>query len=375
MTRFIVHIGDGKCGSSAIQASLYEERARLRGMGIGYESHSPTAGNYCLVTLMGQETRGNDAEQRDLAEKQIEALAAKAADCDHIVLSNEALLQLGPDALPDVLSRISPDIERIDVVAYVRDPSSMYLSILQQTLKASYTYSAPDDYSRPIDEWLQNWRSHPAIDSVTVRLFDRGEMVGASAIADFAQVFGAITGMSDFSLPEQDQNTSLCAEQMIILQEFRHRFCHRHNKKNTPESVRLVRFFENLNRAGLPGTKPALVADANTEIRSRHAEMVRVLMDDYGVRLKATPTPDPPARAPEERNWTSVSNLLEDFSADMIARLKLFIPHFNPAILDASDTTMHAMATDFARYCAAEDGAIEQVLKGYRKQEAKVRKG
>ena len=74
MTNFIVHIGDGKCGSSAIQAALFDAQAALRDAGIGYYSHHRTSGNFCLGTLVGKSTRGNDAQQRKYALKAIDEL-------------------------------------------------------------------------------------------------------------------------------------------------------------------------------------------------------------------------------------------------------------------------------------------------------------
>jgi hypothetical protein len=148
LAKFIVHIGDGKCGSSSMQAALFDARDRLREMGLAYASHHRTSGNFCFGTLLGKNTRGNAEQQRGFALQAIKTLQSQLDHSDYIIISSEAFLTLDPEEVVEILQFITLDIERIDVIAYVRDPLGMYLSMAQQLIKSSHRFPRPDTYVR-----------------------------------------------------------------------------------------------------------------------------------------------------------------------------------------------------------------------------------
>ncbi len=149
MTKFVVHIGDGKCGSSAIQAALFDAREDLAKIGIAYDAHHRTSGNYNFGTLLGKATRGNDEHQRRWAGQVVKRLRSSAEHADYVFISSEAFLTMEPAEIVQILEMISDDIESIDTIAYVRHPLSMYLSLAQQSVKASFRFRRPDTYRRP----------------------------------------------------------------------------------------------------------------------------------------------------------------------------------------------------------------------------------
>ncbi|MFP5431524.1 MAG: hypothetical protein ACLGIM_00175, partial [Alphaproteobacteria bacterium] len=224
MAKFIVHIGDGKCGSSSMQAALFDARDRLREMGLAYASHHRTSGNFCFGTLLGKNTRGNAEQQRGFALQAIKTLQSQLDHSDYIIISSEAFLTLDPEEVVEILQFITLDIERIDVIAYVRDPLGMYLSMAQQLIKSSHRFPRPDTYVRSLDRMLDNWNSFPMISSVTVRMFDRNSLVGGNAVADFEHVVKSLTG-KDLGLEHINENSSLSTEQMVVLQDYRAQFC------------------------------------------------------------------------------------------------------------------------------------------------------
>lgn len=327
MAKFVVHIGDGKCGSSAIQAALFDARSNLKDSGLAYTSHHRTSGNFCLGTLLGRTTRGNDAHQRAFAEQTVAQLRSQLPTSDYIVISSEAFLTLGPEEVINILQMISLDIERIDVIAYVRDPLGMYLSLAQQAIKASYRFPRPDTYVRPLDRFLDQWQSFPMIDSVTVRLFDRKHLIGTNVVSDFEHVLKSITGKQAFDLEQINENTSLSTEQMVVLQDFRRQFCREVEGKAAPRSSRLIDFFATMNETGLIGTKAVLSPAAAALVAQGNADIVERLNSRHGFTM---PCPNPSADAlPQESNWAHISSILTEVRPDYVHHLKMLVPGFN----------------------------------------------
>jgi hypothetical protein len=330
LTKFVVHIGDGKCGSSAIQAALFDAQSTLKQSGLVYTSHHRTSGNYCLGTLLGKSTRGNDTHQRVFAEQVIAQLQAQLSASDYIVISSEAFLTLRPEEVVNILQMVTLDIERIDVVAYIRDPLSMYLSLAQQAIKASHRFPRPDTYVRPLDRFLDQWQSFPMIDNVIVRMFDRKQLISGNVVADFEQVLKDVTGKQSFALEHINENTSLSAEQMIVLQDYRRQFCHEIDGKTAPRSSRLIDFFTTMNETGLVGTKAALSPAAAALVAQGNADIVERLNNRFSFSMQC---PKPAAdKLPLEGNWTHISNILMEVRPEYVHHLKMLVPGFNKGL-------------------------------------------
>lgn len=357
MTKFVVHIGDGKCGSSAIQASLFDARNELMKAGVAYDSHHRPSGNYNFGTLLGKRTRGNDAHQRMLASEVIERIRSKLTDVEYVIISSEAFLTMEPEEVIQILSLISDNIESVDAVAYVRNPISMYLSFVQQSLKASFRFVKPDAYRRPVEKFVHKWNSNPNINSVTVRLFDRSALIENNAVADFEAILRRLTGRPSLSLEHLDENTSLSAEQMVILQYYRFRLHPDHNNRRSPDTSRLLEFFESMNAQGMVGTKPQLTADAAAWITHSNRETITWLNEACGMRTELLPSVE--VALPSAQEWAKVSSILEVINPKTIHHLKMMIPAFNNAI--AQGDTAKAWSS-FAKL-KIEDPARAQAVK------------
>lgn len=330
MAKFIVHIGDGKCGSSAIQAALFDARSTLRELGLAYTSHHRTSGNFCLGTLLGKATRGNDRRQREFAMQTIRQLQDQLGTSDYIIVSSEAFLTLNPEEVVEILQMISPEIERIDVIAYIRDPLGMYLSLAQQWIKASYRFPRPDTYVRALDRLLDNWDSFPMIDSLTVRRFDRSHLIGANVVADFEHVVKGLTSR-DFALEHINENTSLSTEQMVVLQEYRSKFCRAVEGKAARGSSVLIDFFTAMNETGLVGSKAVLSAPAAALVARGNAEIVERVNARHGFDMHC-PMPSAEELPEGESKWGHISSILTEVKPHYVHNFKMLVPEFNPAL-------------------------------------------
>ena len=329
MTNLIVHIGDGRCGSSAIQAALFDAQAALRDAGIGYYSHHRTSGNFCLGTLVGKSTRGNDAQQRKYALKAIDELKIISKSVDYIVISSESFLSIEPNDIIELLKSIDPAPRQVDVISYVRDPLGMYLSLAQQSIKASYRFPRPDRYIRPIDRYLASWQCHPEVNSLNVRMFDRKHLVEGNAVADFELLLRDLTGKVEIELEHINENTSLSSEQMVVLQDYRSRFCREIEGKSAAGSSRLIEMFTAMNASGLVGSKPALNERAAQLVLKGNDDIISRINHRYRLSINCPKSIEVPS---SDTDWSKISSILTPIETDYLHHLKMFIPDFNPSL-------------------------------------------
>lgn len=333
MARFIVHIGDGKCGSTAIQKALYAARGDLRAQGIIYETTTPLGAHFNLITLAGHKTRGNTAGQLEQARKTIEAIRAATGPDDVVLLSGESLFVLSPPVMIDLLGEISGRIDRLDIVAYVRPPSGMYLSLVQQVLKGHSQYTKPDAYLRRIDQYLGRWKESSEKTSLSVRLFDRSRLQGGDVVEDFAEVLRGLTGKADLQLQQTRENVSLSSEQLVVLQALRGNFLKKVDGLAHPQSNRLVSFFEAMNRGGLVGHQLRLSVDAQMVVGRRNAPVVaamNTLFPDLGMSEEVYDV-----AAVADPHWTrtdDVSAILRTTDSGIVELLTALVPLFNPQL-------------------------------------------
>lgn len=359
MTRFIVHVGDGKCGGTSIQNSLYNVREKLRGHGIIYGTSTPKNGHFSLVTLVGR-TRGSAKLAEENAQNTIEMIrkGLAAGDADTVLLSAESFFQIGPENLLTIMRKISDHIDRVDVIAYVRSPHNMYLSLVQQTLKGDSRFTPPDVYSRRIDNILDSWRCSEHIDSLTVHNFDRDMLVGGDVVTDFESILRDLTDHETLSLPPATENTSLSAEQIVVLQQFRAECLKAHDGKAHRDSQAVVAYFESLTSLGVPGSKPVLTTAALANLRRGNAAIIERMNTRFpGLELKLPEVA--PEVPPEERKGTSddrccptdstVETILARVDPRICEILRGLIPGFHPQLTqnDISDIveTLRKLAT------------------------------
>ena len=327
----MVHIGDAKCGSTAIQRALWVSRSTLRDQGVLYHSARPP-GQYDLVRLAGLSTRGDaDAalrrgeqtvsELRDMIERDRPRL---------VVISAESLFGVAPEAVQSIIHRLGGEFEQIHVLGYARCPAAMYLSLTQQRLKADHHFVAPARYHRPLAGPFRSWLDEGR-GEVEARPFDRSILIGGSVVQDFAAILGRWLG-TPVTLPDEQANVTLSAEQMIVLQRFRSDFL-ADVRGFHPQSNAVLRLFEELNREGMIGTRPALTAAAAHAVHAGNKEELRrlsSLFPDAGFdRLCRRPPRAGPIGDPD-----AVSEILEGWSPNTVADLRMLLPGYTTALFE-----------------------------------------
>lgn len=337
----VLHVGDGKCGSSSIQSALWQSSAELEAKGILYRARNRNNGHFAFVALAGATTRGNDEENRARSIENIENLRNRLSEggISCIILSAESFFKRTPSDVLRLVDMISPDIDGVDVVAYVREPAEMYVSWMQQTLKGSHLIVRPEVYHHPVDEFLLPWLSTPGVDSVTVRPFVRSLLAGGSVVQDFAMIVERLTGQP-MHLSEFAENSSLTAEQVFALQRFRSGHLKLSNGKRSNASDRLIALFQQINTLMPVGSKPKLQARWVNRIRANSASTFRDLataFPDCEILRKPFDNqsdPPPPSRAQDVRT------VIEPFD-DELARLLLGVAR-PPQVFAGGEMPDHA---------------------------------
>ncbi|OWU82248.1 hypothetical protein ATO6_22650 [Oceanicola sp. 22II-s10i] len=326
----LLHIGDGKCGSTSIQAALFDAGAELSKEGVLYHAEKRVGGQAPLATLIGVTARAENMERlRARSRETLREIGRRATEHDAAILSGEKFIRANPGDFIGMLGEVFPELETITVLAYVRDPLSMYLSVEQQRLKAS-AWFAPPTQVRDMSKALSRWRRSPRVNRMEVRAFDPQRFPEGSVVRDFETVLQGWRPGLKTRLPDIRENASVTAEQLVLLQRFRAKFFPEVTTFGR-ETEGLLLFFHDLNRGGSLLNKPTLSQDA--------ADVLTVCSTDMVRRLNATyPSLDLPVRTPEstpvERSWDRIEDVLETVDWPVVDALIALIPKWTPALSD-----------------------------------------
>lgn len=198
--RLIVHIGNGKTGTSAVQYFLGENRQALRDKGVLY---CGLAFEHCKLPDMGWSEAIKGAAFLSRPAPQIAAPLASVLDqlvthCEEngfhsAIWSNESLF-VAPDKAAQALNRIAERAE-IVLVAYIRRQDRWAVSAYKQWGIRHKTYAGP---VQPFGKWfnparcsyvslLKRWRSLVPAAKLLVRVYER---CASDVVSDFAQASG-----------------------------------------------------------------------------------------------------------------------------------------------------------------------------------------
>lgn len=277
LPEIILHIGDGKCGSTAIQSSLNSARNKLEEYGILYYPIKRNGGHFEYYRLLGKKLRtGNDsAKEKATNNLSEQASIINNGHINYVVISAEPFFMLAKPLIAKLIELLSPLGSRIHVLAYLRYPENLFISRVQQVIKADHRIPTPESYKRDFTQPFRHWASMEECVSLTANLLEPDRLIGGSVVSDFAAQLSAITGQELIGLPDRRENPSLSSEQMIVLQDFRRRFCEAEAGRFIPRSNAVLTLFNEINSEfGRVGSKPLLRPDYADLIRARHAEIM-----------------------------------------------------------------------------------------------------
>lgn len=329
----IIHIGDGKCGSSAIQNSLKAQNDELS-LNHNILYHPISNNHFQYVSLIKTRMRNNVSSAIQSSKKninEIEDIILNKTSYNYVLFSGESFFDQRPESVLSLLSNIIFKDTKIYIIAYVRDPVDHYLSKMQQRLKSNSKIKDPIHFRRDIYYSLISWQTHPRVFQMIVRPFRHNSLVKGEVVTDFSNILYKITG-SEIELVPQKSNISMSAEQMIVLQDFRREHLSNCDENKSYYSNLLIKFFKDINNIeGMVKSKPLLNSWIACSIAENHKDIVQKLDQDFpslNFFENASINPYNTRRFSNHQQKNDVRDILANFDENIINLFKYINPIF-----------------------------------------------
>ncbi|MCB1390641.1 MAG: hypothetical protein KDK12_16105 [Rhodobacteraceae bacterium] len=290
----VLHIGMSKTGSTSIQKTLTKYADRLASQGIVYPQLTRQPHHVYLVPAVLQEDEwkrefGVDTpENRARVVQSSERAWAKLADIvaeartrgDTLIISCEHIIGLRRPALLRMIERLNSLGLEIAPKAYVRSPTSHFLSASQQLLKYSAQIKPPTTELRYRIK-LNRFGDLP-VEPLNVRVFARSQLEQERVVRDFLHnsTGVAIDSLGDFEVVSD--NESLSAEGMALMQDFNQTVFPDGAPFGNALSKKVLALVGEADRA-FGNTKPRLHDHLRALLARRHASDIAWLKEMHGL--------------------------------------------------------------------------------------------
>lgn len=197
----VLHIGSGKCGSSAIQQALRLNRGALADLGVLVpdstlrpEGVLDETGHLLYLERLRTNPKATE-ELRTRWQGCREAMLAKGLHT--LIVSSESLLLHG-EGLMGALASAGESFD-VRAVAYIRRQDDFLLASWKQWwVKVEPDFSAwLDRVTGTLGDWesaLARWEAASFVDELVVRTFERARLIGGDVVPDFFQAAGIRVG-------------------------------------------------------------------------------------------------------------------------------------------------------------------------------------
>jgi hypothetical protein len=294
--RTIFHVGHAKTGTTALQATLEHSREALLRSGVLYPSNPH--GQYRNHRLFFADLykpeqvprhilKNYAVEELPAARDELVAsirreIALHRPDC--VVMSSESRFGVWSDEQRAgfLATLAEAGCLETEIVAYLRRPSSWYLSAVQQHLRASHEVKPPKmlRMADSVDQFVEDFGR----ERVHLRAFDRSVLVDGDVAADFVAAQLARHGVEPGALtrPSHD-NHSLSAESFDLARRWRSAFHPGQQNQYFPASNALNRILA-LVEAEVAPPKPR-IDPGLAELIDYCRDDVLLMRDRYGVEM------------------------------------------------------------------------------------------
>ena len=226
--KLVLHIGQGKAGSTAIQDSLYAAKDELLSHGCLYPENTFIKGRHhwisplifdnpmrfpSVVQRMGFDKE--EAKRRALDEWHHLKSQIGQHKPSHLVLSSETIFgAMSKGEVERARQHLSGFSDDIRTLAYIRSPVSRYLSLVQQKLKATATIVQPGPTH--VSSVLRSYEK--VFDKpVETRVFERSHLLDKDAVVDFLD--WAKLPVDSGKVKSIQSNESVSSEAMAVMLE------------------------------------------------------------------------------------------------------------------------------------------------------------
>lgn len=234
-TDCIVHVGDMKCGSKAIQHWLCrnEDQLREKGFAVSRElrvgCYHSFLSSYALDDHRVRNVSRSDcnvlhsskvpAHRVDVRKRLSREIAGLPANVHTVIFSHEQLLSLRPREVARVVELLRQHFSGIRVVAYIRRQDRQFVSSWGQKLKTgmpSYRF-----YGRLRRKWrylrmLQTWETCVGHEAIAVRIFDRRDFHAGCIVKDFCHTLGIPWGTDFHATAVVNESLGATAQRVLL---------------------------------------------------------------------------------------------------------------------------------------------------------------
>lgn len=344
----ILHIGHEKTGTTSIQHDLHNNASLLIKSGILYHDRLD---NYNLIFALGGQTRApKDRYERCRYEaavllKEIKRRALKH-NVGYILISAENLFYINSQQQKKLIASIGIEFRSIKVIAYIRRPADLYLSLMQQRVKADHIIVNPLHFKKNIYQALERWYLLVGEDQISLQAFNKRDLIGGNVVIDFYKRLEAFTGINLGHLPhfDKEMNTSLSSEQMILMQRYRRDFLSDYSGFYHSDSSNILSLFEKIQVSlsnELSMTKPVLKPELDAFISSNNKKFVSdvdsLFNKNFSTIFKKDYSDDIDFKTEMNTSYTEISQILKSYNSQTLEMLFQMLPNYNDGLVFKSD--------------------------------------
>lgn len=328
--KLTLHVGTAKTGTSSLQAALHGHPKVLQRAGFVYPRPPKAKNNHNILSVLCQSEdrfareffqRGDTpAAVRQTADMAWASILKqiRTAKASRVILSGEYFYGLNADEAGRLGDLLRPEFDEIELVAYVRDPASYYLSLIQQRSRGAAGLWAPSSFDMRARRCLPRLIEATGARAV-VRPFAREALLGGDVVTDFCRSVLELDDETIGQLGIEEQNVSMSAEAMCLMQQLRRHVFPDIEGHFTPSGNRIMSRLREL-RDELPQTTPALRAEISAGLIRSHRRDLEYLDSTFGVTFPDA-TRALPKDAPDPPGWDSGDLLdLLDIDRDSVDR-------------------------------------------------------
>ncbi|MEG5067187.1 tetratricopeptide repeat protein [Microcoleus sp. B3-A4] len=337
--KILIHIGTAKTGSTAIQKSLTfsfkNNQNNILYAGLPHCKIAPLYYQEYKDLPRGFLYHYSESEFKDLKEEYKTNLFNLLRIHQNIILSSEYFSVFKFKQI----EKLRIDLDNIggceyQILVYIREPASYYLSLAQQQLKASSSFTSPRNYHYTFMNTVNLWSKVFSPEQLNIRIFNREFFPEGSVILDFQNCVEKFFNKKiKLDLGSSDANESLSAESMIILQKYRQFVYPNEDNVFKKDSNILISYLQKSKNEILQ-TKPQLLEKVASYIRKKHEEDIYSLKNIYGINLQNLSkehSDSSPEISQEDSaiDASSIEDILENFDINIVINLLLWIARNN----------------------------------------------
>ena len=306
--KLIVHIGMGKAGSSTIQATLAANRAALAGEDCCYPlTGSDGVSHNELLQCFSDSIKSRlvDDEMEFDRSNYLRELDSEISqsECERVVLSSEYLFYMSERQIADLRAYFGSRFSEIVVVAYLRDPTSYYLSLQQQIVKASAQITSPADSKSSLRAGIEKYKKIFG-EQLSLRPFERSQLFGECVAQDFLHNFLPDV-LESARIPTISKNETLSAEAMCVMQIIRRYGWKEKNNVFDPSTQVILRILADIRRELGGQTTPKLRPNIESCLAFKHLPELKWLEETCHIVFHSAAMPD--RHLEEPSNWRSTN--------------------------------------------------------------------